>query len=202
MKNLKNFIINSILIKHKVFFSDEFISKFSSTFNTDSLFNKTEIEKLDNFLLNNKNITEDVLLKFMINNEDINLNKVVYSCSKGQTKESLFYLDKIYEKTNNNIILIRMFVKHFKTIEKILLSSQNGRSFADTINNLKPPIFFKEKPFFLYQCRLWSYKKISLIQKRLIDLELKTKTGLYPEKTLLSQFILSVSMLAKKKART
>ena len=75
-------------------------------------------------------------------------------------------------------------------------------SFSIAIDNLKPPVFFKDKPFFQYQCKLWSYKKISYIQKRLIDLELKTKTGLYPEKTLLSQFILSVSVLTKKKART
>ena len=95
-----------------------------------------------------------------------------------------------------------MFGKHFKTIEKILLLSQHEKSFSIAIDNLKPPIFFKDKPFFLYQCKLWSYKKISLIQKKLIDLEFKTKTGLYPEKALLSQFILSVSVLAKKKART
>ena len=95
-----------------------------------------------------------------------------------------------------------MFGKHFKTVEKILLLNRHGKSLSNTIDNIKPPIFFKDKSFFLYQCKLWSYKNISLIQKRLIDLELKTKTGLYPEKTLLSQFILSVSVLAKKKART
>ena len=95
-----------------------------------------------------------------------------------------------------------MFGKHIKTIEKILLLSQHGSSFSVTIDNLKPPIFFKEKPFFVDQCKLWSFKKINLIQKRLIDLELKTKIGMYPEKTLLSQFILSVSVLAKNKAKT
>ena len=95
-----------------------------------------------------------------------------------------------------------MFRKHFKTIEKILLSNQSGNNILETINSLKPPIFFKEKPVFLSQCRLWSLKKINLVQKRLIDLELKTKIGLYPEKTLISQFILSSSVLAKQKVKT
>ena len=111
------------------------------------------------------------------------------------------FVDKIYEKSNSNIIIIRMFGKHFKTIEKILLLSQHKKSFSIAIDHLKPPIFFKDKPFFLYQCKLWSFKKISLIQKRLINLELRTKTGLYPEKTLLSQFILSASVLAQKKVK-
>ncbi len=191
-----------LFIKHKVSFSNDFISDLSSIFNTDTLANKIELEKLDLFLINNKNITENSLLKFLENNEDINLNKVVKSCLNGETKNSLFYLDKIYEVSNSNIVLIRMFSKHFKILEKILLSNQHGKTFTEAINNLRPPIFFKDKPLFLSQCKLWSFKKINLIQKRLIDLEFKSKTGLYPEKTLLSQFILSVSVLTKSKART
>ena len=191
-----------LFMKHKVSFSNNFISDLSSIFNTDTLANKKELEKLDLFLINNKNITENSLLKFLENNEDINLNKVVKSCLNGETKNSLFYLDKIYEASNSNIILIRMFGKHFKILEKILLSNQHGKNFTESINNFNPPIFFKDKPLFLSQCKLWSFKKINIIQKRLIDLEFKSKTGLYPEKTLLSQFILSVSVLAKSNTRT
>ena len=194
--------IRNLFLQHKVSFSNDFIQNFSSKFSSDSLSNKMEIEKLDSFLINNTNVSENSLTKFITSSEDINLTQIVKTCLNGETKVTLFYLDKIYEKSNSNIVLIRMFGKHFKTIEKILLLSQHEKSFSIVIDNLKPPIFFKDKPFFLYQCKLWSYKKISLIQKRLIDLELKTKTGLYPEKTLLSQFILSVSVLAKKKART
>ena len=191
-----------LFMKHKVSFSNNFISDLSSIFNIDTLANKKELEKLDLFLINNKNITENSLLKFLENNEDINLNKVVKSCLNGETKNSLFYLDKIYEASNSNIILIRMFGKNFKILEKILLSNQHGKNFTESINNFNPPIFFKDKPLFLSQCKLWSFKKINIIQKRLIDLEFKSKTGLYPEKTLLSQFILSVSVLAKSNTRT
>ena len=191
-----------LFMKHKISFSNEFMSDLSCIFNTDSLAIKQELEKLDFFLINNKNVTEKTLLKFLENNEDINLNKVVKSCLNGETKNSLFYLDKIYEVSNSNIILIRMFGRHFNILEKILLSNQHGKNFTEAINNLKPPVFFKDKAIFLSQCKLWSLKKMNLIQKRLIDLEFKIKTGLYPEKTLLSQFILSVSVLAKGRART
>ena len=198
---IKNDITN-LFLKHNVFFSNDFILNLSAKFSSDSLSNKMEIEKLDSFLTNNKNVSENSLTKFITSSEDINLSQIVKSCLNGKTEASLFYLDKIYEKSYNNITLIRMFGKHFKTIEKILLLSQHRKNFSTSIDSFKPPIFFKDKPFFLYQCELWSLKKISFIQKRLIDLELKTKSGLYPEKTLLSQFILSVSVLAKKKAKT
>ena len=193
--------ISNLFLKHKVFFSNNFISHLSSKFGSDTLSNKMEIEKLDSYLINNNNVSETSLANFITGNENINLNQVVNSCLNGKTNESLLYLDKIYEKSNSNIILIRLFSKHFKIIEKILLLIQRGKSFSVAIESLKPPIFFKDKAFFLYQSKLWSFKNIYLIQKRLIYLELKTKIGLYPEKTLLSQFILSVSVLAKKKTR-
>ncbi len=190
--------ISNLFFKHKVYFSNNFVSYLSSKFSSDSLSNKMELEKLDNFLTNNKNVSENSLAKFITSNEDINLSQIVNTCTNGKTAESLFYLDKIYEKSSSNIILIRIFGKHFKTIEKILLLSRHGMSISSAIDSFKPPIFFKDKPLFLYQCNLWSFKKINLIQKRLINLELKTKIGIYPEKTLLSQFVLSVSVLAKK----
>ena len=190
--------ISNLFFKHKVFFSNDFISFLSSKFSSDSLSNKMDIEKLDSFLTNNNNVTENSLTEFIIGSEDVNLSQIVNSCLNGETKMSLFYLDKIYEKSNSNIILIRMFGRHFKIIEKILLLSQYERSISVAINSLKPPIFFKDKPIFLNQCKLWSFKKINLIQKRLIDLEFKTKIGAYPEKTLLSHFILSASVMAKK----
>ena len=194
--------ISGLFIKHKISFSNDFISHLSSLFNADSLTNKMELEKLDNFLINNTNVTESTLLKFLINNEEVNLNKIIKACSNGETQKSLSYLDKIYEKSNSNIILIKMFGKHFKTIEKLLISNQHGKNLSEAINDIKPPIFFKDKPFILSQCKIWSFKKINLILKRLTDLEFKTKKGLYPEKTLLSQFILSVSVLVKKNLKT
>ena len=194
--------IRNLFLQHKVSFSNDFIQNFSSKFSSDSLSNKMEIEKLDSFLINNTNVSENSLTKFITSSEDINVTQIVKTCLNGDTKVSLFYLDKIYEKSNINIILIRMFAKHFKIIEQILILNRNVKSFSIAIDILKPPIFFKDKSFFLYQCELWSLKKIGLIQKRLIDLELKIKNGLYPEKTLISQFILSLSVLAKKKAKT
>ena len=100
--------IRNLFLKHKVSFSNAFILHLSTKFSSDSLSNKMEIEKLDNFLTNNTNVSENSLTKFITSSEDINLTQIVKTCLNGETKDSLFYLDKIYEKSNNNIVLIRM----------------------------------------------------------------------------------------------
>ena len=63
-----------------------------------------------------------------------------------------------YYKETSNIKLYKQFNK--LCVEKILLSNQHGKNFTEAINDLKPPIFFKDKAIFLSQCKLWSFKKI------------------------------------------
>ena len=60
----------------------------------------------------------------------------------------------------------------------------------------------KKRDFIIFQCNLWNLKSINLILKRLIVLELKCKLNNISEKTLMSQFILSTSVLAKNRTKT
>lgn len=194
--------ILKLLNKYNLAFSDNFISSLSSKFSNNSLTNKMELEKLENFLINNNDVSESMLYSLIIDNVEVNINKIINFCVSGNPQEALLYLDKIYDKSNTTIILTKNFIKHFKLIEKILLYIENGMNLTDAINNIKPPIFFKDKPLITFQCKLWSLRKINIIFKRLIDIELKFKTNIYPEKTLLSQFILSTSVIAKNAIKT
>ena len=85
----------------------------------------------------------------------------------------------------------------FKLIEKVLLLFENNKNLINVIENIKPPIFFKKKEFVIFQCKVWNLKLINIILARLIELELKCKLNQKIEKTLLSQFILSTSVLAR-----
>ena len=90
-----------------------------------------------------------------------------------------------------------MFVNHFKLIEKILLLLENNNNLTNVIENIRPPIFFKKKEFIIFQCKVWNLKLVNILLSRLIELELKCKLNSYTQKTLLSQFLLSTSVLVK-----
>ena len=94
---------------------------------------------------------------------------------------------------------IKAQVNHFKLLERILLNFEHNKNLEYVIDNIKPPIFFKKKKFVIFQCNIWNLKSINLILARLIDLEAKCKLNHMTEKTLLSQFILSTSVLARKR---
>ena len=79
---------------------------------------------------------------------------------------------------------------------------QTGKNISYSVNNIQPPIFFKKKEFIISQCNLWNLKTVNIILKRLIKLELECKFHNNLEKTLISQFILSTSVIAKNKIKT
>ena len=175
------------------------MSNLYKKFSTNSLVNESELEKLENFIIENKDVSESLLLSFLTNNEDINNNKIIDLCLSGKPKEALLYFNNIYDNSVSNIGIVRQFGNQLKLIENLILLNKKGLSLRDAINKIKPPIFFKNIPTVTAQCKLWSLKKVAATQKKLIKLEINCKSSTYPEKTLISQFILSTSLLAIKK---
>ena len=189
--------ISDLFSKHKINFSKDFVDSLTLKFNSNSLTNEMEIEKLDIFFTDNKNITEEMILTLLSKNDEINLNIIIENCSNGNPSEALIAFENIYENQSTSITLIRMFVNHFKLIEKILLLLKNNNNLTYLIENMKPPIFFKKKEFIIFQCKVWNLKLVNIILSRLIELEIRCKFYSSIEKILLSQFILSTSVLAK-----
>ena len=64
--------IDELFNKYNLVFSNDFMSNFYNKFSANSLVNQNEFEKLENFMFQNKDISESLLLSFMTNNEDIN----------------------------------------------------------------------------------------------------------------------------------
>lgn len=194
--------ISNLFSKHKLSFRNDFINNLTVKFSSDSLNNKMEIEKLDSFLTDNKDVTEEMIFTLTSKNEDVNFNKVVEYCTNGDVTNALNYFEIFYDNQSSSITLIRMFANHFKLIEKILLLTQNNKNLIRVIENIRPPIFFQKKEYVIFQCKVWNLKLINIMLKRLINLELKCKLDNITEKTLLSQFILSTSVLAKNRIKS
>ena len=189
--------LSDLFSKHKINFKKDFVNSLILKLSSNSLTNEMEIEKIDVFLTNNKNVTEEMIFKLISGNDDIILNKVIEHCTNGKPKDALMSFENVYDNQTTSVTLIRMFVNHFKLIEKVLLLFENNKNLVNVVDSIKPPIFFKKKEFIIFQCRVWNLKLISITLARLIELELKCKLNSTAEKTLLSQFILSTSVLAR-----
>ena len=200
--NQIKFDLSNIFKNNNFLFSNSFLLHLASKFSNDSSINKMELEKLDNFLINNNSVTESTLLNLITDNTYFNLNKISNFCAQGDVNNAMFFYEKALAESISSIAIIRNLVKHFKMIEKILCSIKDGNNIENAINIMKPPIFFKDKQLFFVQTKLWNLQKVNLVLKRLIDAEIKCKSGIFLDKLLAAQLILSTSVIAKNALKT
>ena len=196
VNQIKAKLIN-VLREFNLNFSDNFLLSLSSKFSNDSSINTMEFEKLRNFLTNNETANETQLLELVTDNSTTSINKIINYCAIGDVKNALFFFNKTIDASVSSIVVIRALIKHFKLIEKIQCEVQNGNHIDNVLKNIKPPIFFKDRPSIIFQIKYWNLQKINLILKRFVDTEIKSKSALFSDKLIVAQLILSTSVMAK-----
>ena len=102
--------------------------------------------------------------------------------------ETLLEEDKI-------MLYLAVINQRIQKINEIL--SIKNLPIEETINSMKPPIFWKDKPRILAQTKKWNYRKIKNALARTFELEVRTKTSsLINKKILLKKLFIDICELA------
>lgn len=154
-----------------------------------------ELQKVNDYFTN-KIINSEDLTKLINTKNDDNFKTLKESVLNGKNK------------TTNNLLSITMldiekipFYLHSlsQNLLKIkeLINLSKGANIADAIDKIKPPIFWKEKPTFLMQCKLWNLKKIKEATQKIYDIEIKSKSSSDINKNILiKKLMLDICLLA------
>ncbi len=161
--------------------------------NLDRVKLNNELDKIISYFQNKSIETEalGLLLDAKIN-DDFNLlkdqallgNKVqtnkLLSDTVIETEKNVFYLNLINYRLN-----------------RLLETSRSKNDKETAINNLKPPVFWKDKPNFINQANKWDKEKINVILEKTYDLEIDIKSNpLVNKKTLIKKLIIDICTLA------
>jgi DNA polymerase III subunit delta len=145
----------------------------SSSFDRVKLNN--ELTKIVTYF-DNKKITSFELEKLLNINENNNFNLLKDEALIGNKfKTNKFLSDTII--TSEKIILYLAIIN--QRLNKIYETLKNSKSvkIEESINLLKPPIFWKDKPIFIAQAKKWSLCKIKFVMKKTYDLEITIKSN-------------------------
>lgn len=174
--------------------SPEIINLLIDFSNNDRTKLKNEFEKIKNFFTN-KIINIDGLIKLLNIRENDDFNEIKDAALSGNRLETNKLLNfTIIEKDKSPFYLSIINNRLSKLKELTLYNSKNVEK---AVNQLRPPVFWKDKPKLVMQKRLWNLNKLNIALGLTYDVEIKFKTNSnIDNKIILKKLIVDICNLA------
>jgi len=172
-------LAQNFIVQKKISLSQMNINFIVNKCNGNREFLKNELEKIELLSKSKKNITLDNLIKLINLNEDFSISELVDYCLAKDQKKTFHIINENNFNIDDSIIITRTFLNKLK---RILILSENfnlNKNLDKTINEAKPPIFWKDKEIVKKQIKNWSTKNIQnlIIQINQIELEIKLNSN-------------------------
>ena len=188
--------LNNIALKFfrekKISVSSEIINLITSKTSGDRKNLLNELNKIENYNLNNKKLDIDVINKLVNLNENHNFNELVDNClAKNKTKLIKLLNENILSR-EDAILILRIFLIKAKRIFFLKENLIIEKNLDKLISSYKPPIFWKEKSIVKKQIEVWDSKNIKNLINEINYIELIIKKNSEMTNNILLDFILSV----------
>lgn len=155
-----------------------------------------EIEKIQTFFYNCR--LEPETLSNLLNlatNDDFNQLKDE-ALNGNKIKTNKLIADTVMED-EKSIYYLNIINQRARGLYEIANKENKGKDIENAINNLKPPVFWKDKPNYLLQSKKWNTKKLNFILDKTYDLEIELKSNsLINKNILMKKLIVDICALA------
>lgn len=142
-----------------------------------------------------KNINLEQLEELLNLKQDDDFNLLKNSALCGQKKKTNELLSISLIDIDKSVFYLAMLNQRLNRLKELTKEKRN--SLENAVNEIKPPIFWKEKPFFLSQAKLWDTRKISKALDKIYRTEIKFKTNSNVNKSvILKNLIVDICNLA------
>jgi DNA polymerase III subunit delta len=171
------------------------INLIANNVNLDRAKLNNELEKITTFF-QNKNIETDKLevLLDISSNDDFNILKD-HALNGNKIKTNKLLSDTNIDP-DKNIFYLSLMNQRLNMLLSATQISKKG-SIENRVNNIKPPIFWKDKPNFITQTKKWNESKIKLFLSKTYNLELQLKSNsVINRQTLIKKIIVEACEMA------
>jgi len=134
------------------------------------------------------NITD--IQNLVKSDENYDLNELIESCLSLNKKKALSILNENNFNQEDNIRILKIFLHKLKRLKNLLSQNKNNNNLEITINNYRPPIFWKDKDALKRQLKIYSLIEINKIIKNLNELEVKLKQRPQVSNQIIANFII------------
>jgi len=152
-----------------------------------------EIEKIELYSRDKKKISNEEVFKLINLSENHSINELINYCLVKNQKKLFNILNENIFSNEDCIIIIRTLLKKSKNLLNLVNLYQSNKNIEATINNAKPPIFWKEKNIVKDQINLWSSEKLKKLIVEINDIEYQIKKNSFNSINFTTNFLLEKS---------
>ena len=184
-------IINNFFREKKIIVSQEKINLLIDRCRGNRQNLRNELDKIDSFVKNKKNINIDQIMKLTNLAENYNVSELIDSYLAANFKKTINILNENNFSIEDCMLITRTLLAKSKRLYKLLLEINNNKSIEEAISSFKPPIFWKDKEIVKQQIKNWSLSRAENLIYKTNELELLIKKNSYNSINILSDFIIN-----------
>ena len=188
-----NSIINLFFRNKKIPISQQLINILIERSRGDRKNLNNELEKIENFSLNKKNLSIQEIIKLTNLADNYSASELVDHSLAKNTRKTVTILGENNYSDEDNIIIIRTLLAKLKRLVKIYDLIDEKNNIEQAISDCKPPIFWKDKPLVAQQIRSWKKDGLEQLIYKTNEIELLIKKNSELAKNILADFIINNS---------
>ena len=191
-----NSIISLFFRNKKIPISQQLINVLIERSRGDRKNLNNELEKIENFSLNKKNLNIEEIIKLTNLADNYSASELVDHSLAKNTRKTVTILSENNYSDEDNIIIIRTLLAKLKRLVKIYELVDEKNNIEQAISACKPPIFWKDKPLVAQQIKSWNKNNLKNLIYKTNEIELLIKKNSAIAKNILSNFIINNSKKA------
>ena len=188
-----NSIISQFFRNKKIPISQQLINVLVERSRGDRKNLHNEIQKIENFSINKKNISHQELIKLTNLADNYSASELIDHSLAKNTRKTVTILNENNYSDEDNIMIIRTLLTKLKRLVKIYELVDEKNNIDQAISSFKPPIFWKDKPLVSQQLRSWGKDRLKSLIYESNEIELLIKKNSSMGKSILSDFIINNS---------
>jgi DNA polymerase-3 subunit delta len=188
-----NSIISQFFRNKKIPISQQLINVLIERSRGDRKNLNNELEKIENFSINKKDISHQELIKLTNLADNYSATELIDQSLAKNTRKTVTILNENNYSDEDNIIIIRTLLAKLKRLVKIYELVDEKNNIDQAVSSYKPPIFWKDKPLVIQQIRSWPKNKLKNLIYESNEIEFLIKKNSTVGINILSDFIINNS---------
>jgi DNA polymerase III subunit delta len=130
----------------------------------------------------------------------VQLDEIVFAATGGDLSGLDWSLGRYFAAGESPIPVLRALTRHLERLQVARSAVDRGRSAAEAMKSLRPPVFFKQEQVFGRQLQAWRSERLSAALQIALEAEIDCKTTGLPAEAMCGRALLRIGSAARSRS--